>query len=175
MEKDIQQPNMPRPDLKDPDRWAAISVVRNAWLRQIAPQLGIDPIKQVLGETLADIVGDDANLFAWADVYYFGIDVVNNSKKGLNIRLKNEIDTPEIPEKITIRLKIVRDKVNAIDWTSKEGFKHARDEWFKVRNWVRNEIDNNDILRDAERYANQNSVKLSPYWDRFIYGSDSYK
>lgn len=175
MEKEIQQPNIPQPDLKDPDKWSAISIVRTAWLRQVAPQLGIDPSKQVLGETLAAIVGDDANLFTWANEYYFGTDVVSNSKKGLNIRLENEIDTPEMPNKITRRLKIVKDKVNAIDWTSKEGFKHARDEWYKVRNWVRNEIDNNHILRDAEKYANQNSDKLSPYWDGFICGSDSYK
>ena len=96
MEREISQPDIPRPKLHGTENHAALFATRQSWVRHVAPQLGIDEHKQILGETLHKIVGDDSNLFTWASDVYFPAEVAKDAKTGLGIRLVNEISTPEI-------------------------------------------------------------------------------
>jgi len=172
VEREISQPDIPRPKLHGTENHAALFATRQSWVRHVAPQLGIDEHKQILGETLHKIVGDDSNLFTWASDVYFPAEVAKDAKTGLGIRLVNEISTPEIPDYIKEKLKRTKDRVLAIDWTKREDFNFAGNIWYETRDWVEQEIAEDEKLTEASVYANSNSKALNHYWRIFIYGFD---
>jgi len=71
MSKEVQQPAIQPPDLKDPFSWALVARVHSQWLSHVAPQLGMDIHKLVLGDVLSSIIGDDANVFTWTHGDFF--------------------------------------------------------------------------------------------------------
>lgn len=62
MGKEIHQPDITVPDFKDPLKYSKLAKVQEKWLRCVAPQLGLDGGKLVLGTVILQIIGDDENL-----------------------------------------------------------------------------------------------------------------
>ena len=99
----IQQPDIERPDTDDPFTWALIPQVRNEWIRQVGPQLDIDVKKIILGEVLANIVGDDSNVFGWTlKGNFFDSSLAFIAQEPLLERMDQEIKTPETQETLEI-------------------------------------------------------------------------
>lgn len=126
----------------DPEHleWAREPFIHINLLRQDALQKGIDPSRAILGEVLHLIAGDDFNCFGASNAPF----VPGNAaigKEQLMIRLIGEIDTPELPEEIRNRLQEVKERLEKMNWQTKNGFGKARKLWIRrVRNFVRAQI-----------------------------------
>lgn len=169
----VTQPNLERPDLHDRNTWARISRLKDAWVREVAPQLGLNIEMLMLGEIISDVVGDDENVFAWSylDITMLDARVANNCKADLEERMSHEIETPETPAELRELLVATRDLVMGLDWQSPEGFIQVRDIWTTMKNDFRERVDNNPTYRVAENYAvNEAGKILNPYWNEFLYG-----
>lgn len=170
MSKEIQQPAIQPPDLKDPFSWASVARVHCEWIRHIAPQLGLDTQKLVLGDVVSSIIGDDANVFTWIHGSFFDPELGAGAKRLLLERLDWEISTPETPAQIRGRLEKVRDAIRDLDWSIKDQFEAARDTWTPVKEWVNQEVNKKRDLRSAVDYDLAVGVQLSEHWNMFLYG-----
>ena len=164
-----QPPNLERPDLKQNLAWAGISRVHSEWLRFVAPQLGLDPKKLVLGGALSSIIGDDANSFGYA--FYFNPELSENAKASIYERMDWESSLPEMPKSIKDQIRKVKSLFETLVWTDKDDFNKARDIYVKeIKNFTQHQIALNKNLREAVRYSDQVVEKWSPYWSEFLYG-----
>ena len=96
MAETFRQPPIPRPDLSHPLSWASVSRTHCDWLRAVAPQLGLDTPKLILGDVLSSIIGDDANSFG----FYFIEDLGADIKATIMERMDWEISVPETPPQL---------------------------------------------------------------------------
>lgn len=171
MSKEIQPPNIARPDLTDPFSWAVIPRVHTEWIRQVGPQLGIDVEKYVLGGVLADIIGDDANCFTWTSGgNFFDSKSAVEAKRNLLERMDWEVATPETPLTIKKRLESTLQLVSSLNWSDREEFEEARTEWYKFKGWVEHQIKRHPTLKEAEKYRLTMGDRLSEYWRKFLFG-----
>lgn len=175
MVKEIIQPQIKPPDLKDPFTWASVIRTYIEWIRLVGPQLGIDVSKYILGEVLSNIVGDDANAFGafhWEEKH-FDPRISSKSRACLLERISCEIDTPETPEVIRRKLIEVEERICLLDWSRKDEFIMAKKIWGQeVRNWVENELGKNKAWEEAETYhLDIAGPKVSPYWRAFLHPS----
>jgi hypothetical protein len=169
MSPEIHLPEMARPDEKNPITWAEIPSIHAGWLRVVAPQLGLDPQKLLLGDVLSSIVGDDENVFGFRGE--FCPDLVELSRTSLFIRMKWEEETQELPEYIRNRIKNVHEKLETMDWTDESGFNKAWEVWKKeVRNFTKHQLALHKDFRDATQYDLEMSHVWSPYWREFMDG-----
>lgn len=170
MPPEVEQPShLVRPDLTDPITWASVASLHCEWLRAVAPQLGLDTEKLILGDALSSIIGDDANSFGSQAIYF--PEFTENSKTSIFIRMDWDSEVPELPINIRNQIRIIRQQLVELDWQGKENFEKARNIWVKgVCNFTRHQIALNENLRAALKYDLQMNPEWSPYWDDFLYG-----
>jgi len=140
---------------------------RSEWIRAEASQLGLDGEKLLLGEVLSSIV-DDSNYFAWS-LYLesFDPELAEQSRETLLVRLKWEIDTPELPDKIRKRLKKVRKALKSSNWSDQESFNKGKKTWDqKVKEWVEDQIRKEPDFGKAIGYLLENSIILGKLDER---------
>lgn len=170
MSKEIQQPDIERPDLKNPFTWALVARVYADWARHVGPQLGIDIEKYVLGDVLVRIIGDDANTFTWTvGGTFFEPDIASKEKRNLLERMDWEIGTPETPQDIRGRLESTLQIVSSLDWRNRDEFEQAQVEWYKLKEWVDEQIKERPELKEAREYTLVQDRGLSEYWNEFLY------
>ena len=162
--KEVRQPDISRPDLKDPFTWASIARTKTKWIRHVGPQLRIDVEKYILGDVLAAIIGDDSNCIA----FDHNSELAPMAQKHLLERLDWEITTPETPEDIRERAKEVLEKVAALNWQNKEEYIEARTTWREFEAWVIEQIEERPELKEAEEY--RFLAFTSKQWSIFLYG-----
>lgn len=162
---------LPRPNLENPDSWASLSVVHQKWLRQVAPQLGLDAKKAIVGDAVSSIIGDDTNCFP-PEAAGFHPEWSETGKRHLEIRLNYEIDTPELPDTIRQRLRKVKKQITALDWKDEKQYGKAKDLWQRdAKHFTQRQVALNGEIREALRYFNDEvAKKISGPWQEFIYG-----
>lgn len=169
MSKEIIQPNIGKPDLKDPFTWASICRTHEQWIRHVGPQLGIDVQKYVLGDVLANIIGDDANCFTWTvGGDFFDSQLAVGAKRNLLERLDWEASVPETPPQIKGRLRASHSAVSALDWANREEFSQARTQWYGLKQSVEQDMRRQPKLKEAEEYMLSISGQLSDHWQDFL-------
>ncbi len=167
--KEIIQPEIRRPDRHDPYIQGIIPVIRQQWMLFVAPQLGIDPVRQSVGEALSRIIGDDSNCFVWTNGGFFEEPYISIQKTVLQMRLASEIYTPGMPENIRTRLREIQKNVLAKDWTTLNGFREAQAQWSDFRDWVEQEIEESPELSSIMQYKDSNWYKVNEHWEKFLY------
>jgi hypothetical protein len=171
MSKEIQQPDIPRPDSKDPFTWASHPRVRVEWVREVGPQLEIEVGKFILGKVLRRIISDDANCFNWTfGGVSFNPDYALEAKRLLTERMDWEATTPEAPPIIKRWLRKASMAIFAFNWDQKDQFDQAEFRWNKFKKKVERLIEKSPKLQEAERYYFEQSSRLSPYWIDFLEG-----
>lgn len=170
MPLEVEQPaHLVRPDLTDPITWASVAPLHCEWLRLVAPQLGLDTEKLILGNALSNIIGDDANSFGLKAAFL--PEFTEDSKTSIFIRMDWESELPELPENIRNQIRKIRQQLDASDWHGRENFERVRNIWVKgVCNFTRRQIALNEDLRDALKYDDEVNPLWSPYWEDFLYG-----
>lgn len=143
------------------------------WVRYVGPQLGINVEKLILGMVLDKITNDDANTFFLVACNIFAPEIAAGAKQSLLERMRWEIDTPETPQKIRERLESTLQSVSSLDWTKRKEFDQAEAEWYRLRDWVREQRKENQKFREAYEYylASAETGRLSEYWAEFLYKS----
>lgn len=174
MSKEIEQPNITKPDLDDSFTWASIERVYAEWARHVGPQLDIDVEKFILGDVLVNITGDDEDIFIWTiGGSIFDPEIAAEAKSHLIERLDWEINTPETPQAIREKLEATHEIISSLDWRKKSDFDEARENWFSLKSWVVQQIEENPELKKAEDYAVAMASLLLEPWHEFLYG-DGY-
>lgn len=162
--KKIDQPNIPRPNEDDPLFWASLCRTHEKWLRHIAPQLGFDTNTLLLGDALSSIIGDDENSFG----FFFMEEYAELIKKQILERMDWEIQLPETPEEIKVKLKDVTAFIKNLDFSKKENYSLGHTKWKEMRDWVEKEIENKPEWKAALPYSLEANKKWSPYWWEFL-------
>ncbi|MDD5147188.1 MAG: hypothetical protein PHV63_01390 [Candidatus Daviesbacteria bacterium] len=143
------------------------TALRNAWLRETQPK-GIHLPKFFLGEILFDIDGDDGDFFRWGnqDVYLADPEVfrrnANVVREEYIVRLDREISTC-LPfssnkrvegrvEDIKVELGKMQESIRSADWTDREQFLSAWDQWRLLSEQVREIRKENPELQEAFDY-----------------------
>lgn len=172
MTKEFKQPNIAKLDLKDPFTWASAARVHAEWTRQVGLQLGVDIEKYILGDVLVSIIGDDANCFTWTvGGDFFDSDIASKAKSHLLERMDWEIGTPETPQRIRKRLRSVYQAASSFNWEKIEEFEQAKIEWFQLKEWVEEQINESLELKEAKEYMlTTNQQLLGKYWVEFLHG-----
>lgn len=140
-------------------------------MRHVAPQLGLDTRRLIVGDVLSCIVGDDSNCFVWArDSRYFDPQLAISAKIDLLERLDWEAGLDEIPENIRTRLEVTKDTLAELDWSQWIQFKKARRIWYAVMVHVKNVIAETPEFNESLAYNLAMSQQLSEYWSTFLLG-----
>ena len=160
--KEIVQPIIQLPEKNDPLRWAKESKVMNNWMGVVAPQLAMDTEKILLGNVLANIIGDDSNIFN-----YYIPEYIDTVKPSILERLNFEIDTPELPNHFRNKLIEVKNTIESTKLNSKKEWSSIRNIWFKTYSWIKDEVNKTPELIDAINYHSEQMCVLSPYWRSF--------
>jgi hypothetical protein len=162
---------IPRPDRTEKFAWAKIKDVRKDWLRAIGAHLDFDPAKMILGEAMGNIEGDDPNAFGM----FFMPEIAYDVKGTIDIVMKSEINSPELPQNIHDRLVEVHSGVMALDLTTENGYKEAKKIYQeRLIDFVNQEIALHPEYEEARKYAHEVNLRISPYWQMFLYGSVGY-
>lgn len=170
MPHEILQPShLERPDLSDRLTWARLAPIHSEWLRVVAPQLDLDTGKIILGDALANIIGDDENSFGIPAVYL--PEYTDFTKKSIFIRMNWECELPELPLVIRDQINKIRHTLNSLNWEGEENIRKARKIWIKsVKNFTHHQIALDKNLQIAQRYDLDVCHLWSPYWEEFLYG-----
>ena len=124
------------PSFKDPMTWAVAPQICEQWQRHVAPQLGIDVEKLMLGDVLSTIIGDDPELLIWVGKLSFDPERASLNRDQLMFRLDWELQVPELPDEVRENLEAVKQDLEAdeyADWTVQENFLRARAVWQSFR------------------------------------------
>jgi hypothetical protein len=171
----ITQPELERPDVHDQTTWARLPQIRDAWIRAVAPQLGLDAGRVVLGKVLSDVLSDDENVFALS---YFNPSAVTaearlNAREQLAERLAHEVETPEVPAELRELLATAQLQLLNMDWQNPQGFRQVRDSWRQMRDIFAAKVTATPTYLEAKHYADGNAQTiLAPYWEEFLHGAN---
>jgi len=170
--KEVVHPNFECPDMGDPLTWALFSRLHADWTREVAPQIGIDGEKLVLGQIISSIIGDDKNCFEFAkyDFLKDNPEVALGAKAQLLERMDWELTAPETPEEIQEQIKETMEFVFSCDWRIEKDFEEARDRWMQFREWAEGLIDDREDLRVAFNYSLVSRPELNRLWQEFLFG-----
>lgn len=112
------------------------ATTERAWLElpqklEKARKLGYDEGKIRLGYALDHITGDDANAFSslLTDFHEFSPELSQLSREMILARMAWEEGIEELPAEARDRIRIVKGKLEASDWKSREGFRKAYQVW----------------------------------------------
>jgi len=153
-------------DLEDPLSWAKEVETYSDFVREIAPQYGIDVQKYMLGDVLSTITCDDANCLGSSDAAVFG-------KESLLIRLRWETSLEETPENIREKLKKFIPIVDETNWSDEVDFLRTKEAWYKkVRGFVKHQIALNKSYRDAMNYEFEMENVLHPEYQKILFGNE---
>ena len=177
---DIYQPDLPRLDLgyegqlsRPFDYYYELGLTRVNWIGFVAPQLGIDAGKYILGELLGKLEGDDN---------YFVLGSRWKNKPEANIvrdqlmgRIQWKLEIPETPGEISQRLSKARGCLANLDWSDEAGYLTAKTTWDEIREFVIGERKRRNNWNQAVKYSFEADEIGKPYglpyyWDEFISG-----
>jgi hypothetical protein len=170
MAREIYQPDIARPEGEEWIVWAESPAVYDRWVRDIAPQLGIDARKVALGHVLKSIVGDDGSVFFLSGAGYFNREQVGIMHDTLVIRLGWEVGVPELPMDVRQSLSGVLDVVRDADWNDGLALVASRDAWRTAVGEIDARIDSDTSLKSAVSYYVHAHERLASYWSRFMDG-----
>lgn len=153
---EIHQPQLQVPSPEDPMAWAMFSQIREQWMRYVAPQLGVDVEKLILGDVLSTIIGDDVNCFFWD----FGGKVflpesAARTQELLLFRLNWEIGVPELPDEVREKLEDVKaafEGEDLSDLKERATYERAKEHWYRMKGEVEQMIDENPAYQEAISY-----------------------
>jgi len=183
MEKEIQQPDIKKPvfgyeiQLSEPFTfYYDLGTARVTWLRFVAPQLGIDSDRYILGEILGNIQGDDDYFFRGKERVWKGdSEMANIARDQLMGRIQWKLEAPETPTEINEKLKILKITLKDLDWVTEENYQLAKDMWRKIQKLVANGRENRSEWDDAVKYSFEADKMWRPkglpyYWEAFMSG-----
>ena len=98
---------------------------------ETARKLGYDESKITLGYVLDHITGDDANAFAplLTGFHKFSPELSQLSREMILARMGWEEGIEQLSAELRERIKSVREKLEAGDWQTQEGFRKAYQTW----------------------------------------------
>lgn len=166
----VEQPlSLPLPEWKEVEGWSRLAAIRHEWLAFVAPQLGLDSKKLLLGHGLSNIVGSDENVFGSLMVYNGS--TVKKAKNAILILLDWESRLTEFPENIRVQIREARNNLASLDWMGKRKYFIAWKTWSReVRDFTQREINKHGKLQRALNYELAVTHIWRPYWQEFLYG-----
>jgi len=168
------QPDGKKVDSADPLARFFAGRVHSQFLRKVAPQLGMNASKLVLGDALSSIIGDDENSFGLKAATYNQA-WAQQEKRHLLEQLDWEVGLPELPDAIRKNLGNVMNEISLLDWQQQAEFNCARRVWTKyAKNFTKHQIALHYELRGAIYYYLGMAQELSVPWQEYFFGSRQY-
>ena len=112
------------------------ATTESAWLElpeklDKARKMGYDENKISLGYALDHITGDDANAFSslLSGYHNFNPELSQLSREMILARMGWEAGIEQLPGELRDRIRSAKEKLEASDWNTEEGFKKAYQTW----------------------------------------------
>lgn len=153
----------------DPLRNENILRKQTEWFRFIAPLLGLDRHKLIVGTILNRIIGDDTNIYFPVHDFVTDSNSIEEHKSRANARLAWELQTPEVPESIKEKVLSAKNVISGADWKNLNSFNRAKSAQEKLVAAVEVLIEKNSSLQDALTYTRDLKIqkRWRPYWQQF--------
>lgn len=117
--------------------WVEYPVQRIQELMDEAKRVGKDPDEIALGYLVVIITGDDANCFHPAVMTNYNPKYLRAAWPSIGRRMEWEMGVPQAPDQLKERLRSTKEKLENINWNTKEGFKEGYGIWDKaVKVWL---------------------------------------